>query len=82
MAGLKVFGGNIQVGGKQVRAIVATKTKKRAAELFGVSLYHFNQFCCETGNATELQVAQGNPETVFYCENRHIHDPIYQELER
>jgi hypothetical protein len=46
---------------RQFRVIVAATTKKRALELLSfldVSRGEFNDYWCETGNATELAVAQ------------------------
>lgn len=65
---IKVFGGNKHIAGKQHRVIIAARSKKRAAELFKVSMYEFNNYYCETRNQVELAVAKGSPETVFYTE--------------
>jgi len=65
MKAFKVWGGLEFVHGKQVRTIVATYTKKRAAELLGVSMYYFNNYWTKTGNDIELEVALSEPETVF-----------------
>jgi len=63
---LIVFGGNIFYGTprKQVRAIVASYTKKQAVELLdtingGAFSYfrYFKNYFCETGNSIELSVA-------------------------
>lgn len=62
---IKVFGGLIFLGGKQVRTIVAAKTKKRAAELLKISTYELNTWWSETGNEKELETALSSPETVF-----------------
>lgn len=62
---LKVFGGLTVENGNQVRTIVATTSKKKAAALVGESLYHFNEYWCETGNDIELQTALSSPMTVF-----------------
>lgn len=66
-----VFGGLTFKDGKQVRCIVAAKTKKRAVELLGVSLYEFNNYWCDTGNEIELEVALESPETVFISSNHY-----------
>ena len=67
--------------GKQVRAIVATKTKKKASILLGISYSYFTDYFCETGNEKELEIALKNPEIVFYtdiiCSNRN-----YQIMEK
>ena len=51
------------------RRIVATTSKKKAAELIGTSLYHFNEYGCETGNEEEIKLAMSKPETVFERED-------------
>jgi hypothetical protein len=65
MKKLKVFGGLTVVKGKQVRTIVATTSKKKAAELVGESIHQINTWWEETGNATEVAVATAKPDTVF-----------------
>jgi len=52
----------------QCRAIVATKTKKRAAELLGQTAYTFKYYTCETGNKKEVDLAMAKPETVIIME--------------
>lgn len=59
---LKVWGGCLT---GIDRTIVATRTKKRAIELFNISGYHFNNYCCATGNQQEMEVALSNPEVVY-----------------
>jgi len=60
---LKVFGGIIFHGDPrtQVRTIVGAYTKKQAVELLdkvsNISMYHFNDYWCETGNSVELATA-------------------------
>lgn len=50
----------------QVRAVVRTFSKRRAAELFGISLHQFNLYAGETGNAEELAALDAHPpETVL-----------------
>jgi hypothetical protein len=61
----KVYGGLTFHNGKQVRTIVATKTKKKAIELLHISAYHFNDYWCETGNKIELEAALLNIEKVL-----------------
>lgn len=61
----KVFGGMTFHKGKQVRAVVAAPTQKRAAELVGMSVGEFRQFWSVTGNSEEVRVALSQPETVF-----------------
>lgn len=59
---LKVWGG---IFDGTTRQIVATKTKKAAAEALGLSYYHFNEYACDTGNDVELRVALAEPGVVF-----------------
>lgn len=59
---LKVFGGCLTGSD---RTIVSATTKKRAAELMKVSISYFNNYCNETGNEFELELALGNPEVVY-----------------
>ena len=65
MKNYKVYGGNRTYKSKQKRIIVAAKSQKEAAALFGVSYYIFKTWYCETGNDLELSVALSNPGTVF-----------------
>lgn len=52
----------------QCRAVVAAKTKKRAAELLKQSAYTFKYYTCETGNPKEVELAMAKPETVITME--------------
>lgn len=54
--------------GGQCRAVVATKTKKRAAELLKMSLYTLNSYGCVTGNEKEIEAAMKEPGTVVIME--------------
>jgi hypothetical protein len=54
--------------GKQCRAVVATKTKKKAAELLGLTMYMFYSYVSETGNGKEVTAAMKNLETVIVME--------------
>jgi hypothetical protein len=65
MRKLKVFGGLTKANGRQVRTIVATISKKKAAELIGESIHEINVWWEETGNKTEVAVATSKPDTVF-----------------
>lgn len=62
MKELKVYGGSAN---GQYREIVATRTKKKAIELFGISYSHFRDYYCETGNEQEITIATSKPDTVF-----------------
>lgn len=61
----KVFGGMTFHDGKQMRAVVAAPTQKRAAELVGMSVGEFRQFWGVTGNSEEIRAALSRPGTVF-----------------
>ena len=67
---MKVWGTTMYFNknGRQCRAVVATKTKYKAAKLFGLSTYTFNNYSCETGNEKEIEWAMKNPETVVVME--------------
>jgi hypothetical protein len=65
---LKVYGGNTRCHGKQVRFICAISSKKKLAEISGISLHYLNGYCCETGNALEIRTAMANPEKLMVCD--------------
>jgi hypothetical protein len=81
MRSLRVYGGNLIVRGKDCRAIVATATKRGAAELFGVSVGHFNTWFTESFNEKENEVAKNTPETVFVNFNQFSSDSPYIRLQ-
>lgn len=64
------------------RRIVATTSKKRAAELVGTSFYHFNEFASITGNETEVALAMAKPETVYESLDNHLDDDDWKEVTR
>ena len=49
----------------QVRAVVAATSQKEAAAAFGVSLYEFRNYACETGNREEIAAAMSKRGCVF-----------------
>lgn len=51
--------------GSQRHTVIATRTKKKAYEMLGVSAKYFNDYFCETGNAKELELCLNKPETFF-----------------
>jgi len=53
------------VGGKQVRVVVATFTKKQAMELLDMGRYVFETWVAETGNTDEVRCALMKPEKVL-----------------
>jgi len=70
---MKVWGtsqyfGRIKGRSFQARAVVATKTKKKAAELLGLSMYMFNEYAAQTWNEKEVAAAMEKPETVIVME--------------
>jgi hypothetical protein len=67
---MKVWGTTMYFNkdGRQCRAVVATKTKKRAVELLDLTLYTFNNYSCVTGNKEEIAAAMKEPETVVIME--------------
>jgi hypothetical protein len=62
---LKVFGGILYLQGGEHRAIIATSSQKKAAEIVGVSLWSFRKYWTETGNKKELEAALSEPEVVL-----------------
>ena len=68
----KVWGGLTVHRGKQIRTVVATKTKKKAIEIIRQINYigysYFNDYWYETGNEKELKLALAKPETIIYME--------------
>lgn len=65
---LKVWGGTLMIGGKQVRGIVATQYKKQALEIlraFNIGPTEFKNHWCATGNSIELETALAQPGKVF-----------------
>jgi len=78
---LRVYGANIFVNGDQVRAIVAAKSQRAAAELLRVSISYLRTYGSETGNEQEIQIANAKPGMVFYQNRRKggFNAP-YQEL--
>lgn len=79
MRELKVYGGRFFRGGKNYRAVVATRTKKRAIELLKVSANEFRDYWCETHNAIELEICMANPETIYYID-RYKPNQTYEKL--
>ena len=62
MRELKVYGYNYC---GTHRKIVATRTKKRAIELLGITRHDAKDFMCETGNVKELEIAKSKPGVIF-----------------
>ena len=62
---MKVYGGRVEYLGENRRAVVATRTKKRAIELIGCSRGEFDGYWTETHNAEEISDALFFPEEVI-----------------
>ena len=72
---LKVFGGRIFLGHlcpRGGRAVIATTSQKKAAEIAGTSLGEIRNYWSTTGNPREVELAMANPEKliVFPYEHR------------
>jgi hypothetical protein len=64
----------------QVHTIIATESKKKAAELLSISLYEFNQYWSETGNKEAIAAAMKKPETILIEVVKRI--TVYEEPKR
>lgn len=60
MKTLKVYGDN-----SAQRSIIAAQTKKRAADIVGLTVNEFNRHWCETGDPKEIDLALSQPEVIF-----------------
>ncbi|MFS0884945.1 hypothetical protein [Aeromicrobium sp. 179-A 4D2 NHS] len=52
-------------GSNQCNAVIASTSKKAAAEALGMNVYNFNQWASETGNALSIEIAMSDPGVVF-----------------
>lgn len=77
MARLRVYG--ISIG--WTRAIVAAPNMKAAAEAFGTTIYKIRNYCSETNNEKEVELAISKPGQVFERLNR-WHDSPWHEVPR
>lgn len=67
--GLQIWGCAVALraaGGKQVRAIVAAKSRVAAARALGITDGHLKMYGSEAGNAVEIAIAGSAPGKVFY----------------
>jgi hypothetical protein len=64
MRKLVVYSGITYKGG-QKNTVVATRTKKRACELLGISASEFNNYWSEASNPIQVDPALAQPETVL-----------------
>jgi len=64
---MKVYGIDAHLSGVrgQQRAIVAARSKVAAAKAMDLTVYFFNGYGDETGNAEEIATAMAKPGTVF-----------------
>lgn len=76
MKKLRVWGGSAC---GMYRHIVATRTKKRAIELFGISYSLFRDYYCETGNEQEIKTATSKPNTVFRTKDNSCGKEYFEE---
>lgn len=77
---LRVFSGLKRGRGRpQVRTIVAARTKKRAAELLGISAGELNKDWSVTGNKAELEAALARPEVVLQASSTFGNDFIERQ---
>ena len=65
---LKVYGGRVDHLGKNRRAIVATRTKKKAVELIGCSRGEFDGYWTETHNEEEIEDGLFFPEVLIVAD--------------
>lgn len=80
MKKIKVFGGDIYHDGKQRRAIVATTSQKKLAEVTQLSLYEIKNWWCETGNEKELKTALAEPNIIFVADKNNNMEREYKKL--
>lgn len=57
-----------EAGYRQVRVVVAARSMNAAAKAFNTPVGQVRQYACETGNATEIEVANSKPGKVFWAE--------------
>ena len=65
MATMKVFGGLVFKGSRQVRTIVAAPSQAKAAAAVHETPHQFRNWWSATSNATELAIALAKPGQVF-----------------
>ncbi len=81
MSKLKVWSGLIFIKSKQHRAIMATTSQRRVAELIDSTLHEVQNYWSITGSEEELAIALANPERVFVKEGQAYHDGNWYELD-
>lgn len=60
----------------QVQVAVRSPSKKRAAELFGVSLYRFNDYASETGNIETFEALERHPPETLLIKGSDFRDTV------
>ncbi len=78
---LIVWSGRIMVKRESCEIIVATQTKKRACELFKISLYYLNTYYSITCGGDALEVALEFPNVVFIDISGSMMGKRYAQLE-
>lgn len=77
-AKVKVFGTRLTVRdaapapnrSRQVRVVVATTSRQKAAAVMGISVGELRSYGSETGNRDEIAQAMTSPGTAFYFDER------------
>ena len=83
MATLKVYGGLKHMGARgQLRTIVATTSRAKAAELVGLRPSEMANYWSVTGNQTELATALAEPGQVFQASSTMGKDFVPVDLSR
>lgn len=77
---LKVWGGVKWLHHKQVRAIIATRTKKEACIKLDITMHRFNECWGETGNEIEIRTALAKEGVVFVASS--LMDKNFVEAEQ
>lgn len=81
MSKLKVYGGDVIIGHTQVRAIVATTSKEKVAEIVGITLYEIKTYWSDTRNESEVEVAMSNPGVMYiHHEERYIRADCIEKI--
>ena len=63
---LKVYCGCTFINGKQVKAIIATTSQKRVAEIIQEPLSRIRGYWSITGNENQIRIANSKPHTLFH----------------
>ena len=83
MTVLKVYSGLRYMGARgQLRTIVATTSRTKAAELVGLRYCDLAGYWCVTGNSIELKTALAAPGQVFQASSSMGNDFVHVDLRR